>query len=461
MKSIDEYFSLSYFTAYFNKHLKGKKGGGRDGLSPITYWSNFSDELPLVVQHCKEGTYRFSPYKEKLVLKGRGKPPRVLSIPSVRDRLVLGVLNDYLQEMFPEAVSHQVPNSYISDASSFLAEHSDKSIYCFKTDFHHFYDELNQKRLLSILEKRLDKAISHLVEAAITTPTIANKEQLQNQKTAEKGVPQGLSISNILAGIYMQDFDEYFSGEYSPVMFYRRYVDDILILDPYIPIHFQDEFESAMSDFLLGLQLSLGKTSLVEVGKNDIDYIGYVIKGKHCISVRQKNIQPYLNRIARLITLYKTQKENAFLRPPFISDEEKFDGYYKDSINELIAGFKTNNHLYGWLPYFQALTDMTLLYALDNVIHRKFLRDERIADDFRSKIHHVAQVYWDLKKHSGSTYLEDYDNIQSVDAMQRMLVKRGRINENYQYSDDDIRTRYFIYLDTKKKFAQRTIGQTY
>lgn len=172
-------------------------------------------------------------------------------------------------------------------------------------------------------------------------------------------------------------------------------------------------------------------------------------------------MQSYLNRIVRLITLYKTQKENRSLRPPFISEDDKFETYYKDSINELIAGFKCNNHLYGWLPYFQSLTDIALLYTLDSVIHRKFLKDDRISDEFRKEIFHVPDVYWDLKHHSGSSYLEDYDNITSVDSMRRLLVKWGRINENLHYQDDDIRTMYYIYLETKKKFAQRTVGQTY
>lgn len=56
MRTVDEFFCPSYFTTYFNKHLKGKKGGGRDGLSPITFWSKYSDELPIFVQRCKEGT---------------------------------------------------------------------------------------------------------------------------------------------------------------------------------------------------------------------------------------------------------------------------------------------------------------------------------------------------------------------------------------------------------------------
>ena len=42
-------------------------------------------------------------------------------------------------------------------------------------------------------------------------------------------------------------------------------------------------------------------------------------------------MQSYLNRIVRLITLYKTQKENRSLRPPFISEDDKFETYYNNS----------------------------------------------------------------------------------------------------------------------------------
>lgn len=167
---------------------------------------------------------------------------------------------------------------------------------------------------MSILEKRLDKNMLLLVEQAIATPTVASKEQIPTQlkETGNKGVPQGLAISNILAGIYMQDFDEYFSSDYSPVLFYRRYVDDILILDPYLSSHFKDEFESEMDKFQLDLRLSYDKTSLVEVGKSDIDYIGYIIRDYHKISVRKRICSPIL--IVLLDLLHYTRRKRRIVR---------------------------------------------------------------------------------------------------------------------------------------------------
>jgi len=105
------YFNENYLIEYFNNHIRRKKGGGRDNLTPEKFWKRYKDEINGIATKCLQGNYKFSPYNEKLVLKGRRKYPRVLSIPSIRDRIVLGVLNDYLSEVFADCVNHEVPNS--------------------------------------------------------------------------------------------------------------------------------------------------------------------------------------------------------------------------------------------------------------------------------------------------------------------------------------------------------------
>lgn len=71
----------------------------------------------------------------------------MLSVPSMRDRMVLGALNKYLQDTFPEAVNHEVPNLYIKEVSDFLAEHSKDKLYFLKTDIKGFYDNIDLNTL--------------------------------------------------------------------------------------------------------------------------------------------------------------------------------------------------------------------------------------------------------------------------------------------------------------------------
>lgn len=143
----EDYFNPTFFTDYFKSKLRSKKGGALDGLTPDTFWKRYERELEVISKRCLEGTYKFSPYLEKLILKGKDKFPRILSVPSMRDRMVLGALNKYLQDTFPEAVNHEVPNQYIKEVSDFLAEHSKDKLYFLKTDIKGFYDNIDLNTL--------------------------------------------------------------------------------------------------------------------------------------------------------------------------------------------------------------------------------------------------------------------------------------------------------------------------
>ncbi len=79
------------------------------------------------------------------------------------------------------------------------------------------------------------KLIISLVSKIIKNPTIEfgmKKDESNLENT--KGVPQGLSLSNILANLYLRDFDNkmktFEQDNSSGVLAYHRYVDDILII---------------------------------------------------------------------------------------------------------------------------------------------------------------------------------------------------------------------------------------
>lgn len=460
MVSSVDFFNPAYFTQFYNEHLKSKKGGGRDGLTPISFWKRYQAELDDIAARCLMGTYEFSPYRESLVLKGRNKKPRVLSVPSMRDRLVLGVLNKYLQEVFPDAVSHEVPNQCINEVSRFMAERTSLPLWYFKTDIKGFFDELDLDMLYEKLETKLDTNILILVRKAIDTVTLADGECHKGLRSLhrKRGVPQGLAISNILAGIYMREFDQTFNGSSSPVALYKRYVDDIFILsDSEITQDFVDQFKVELILKGSTLRLSADKTQFGRLGESHVHYIGYSIQSALSISILPKNVQNYLDRLSRLITRYRGQKANPSFRPRFISKDSDFESYYVYKINQKLAGLKISNHLYGWMPYFQASTDLHLLYKLDAIIHKKFLRGCGI----EAKILHLPVVYWDIKKHAGNHTLTDFDEISDPTQMRAYLAKVGMINKDIDYTDDEIKNIFFAHLEHLKKDAHMSVGTTY
>lgn len=318
------FFNHFSFCSFYEEKMKHKKGGGLDRLTPVKFYHRYVDEFEDIAKRCCNGTYEFSPYREKLILKGREKFPRMLSVPSMRDRMVLGELNLYLQNVFPEAVNHDVPNKYINDVADFLAERSSETIYFFKTDIKGFFDNIHLNTLYGKLETRIEAPMLQLVKAAIETVTVASdspKTAIRRQGK-KNGIPQGLAISNILAYISMLDFDESIKAMCDTNTVYKRYVDDILILSTStIDASFVDKFKKELNQRCVSLELSQDKTQYGVVGTAAFDYLGYMIKSVHTISIRNKNVQSYLNRISRLIARYKTQKTNKNLRPRFICQD--------------------------------------------------------------------------------------------------------------------------------------------
>lgn len=340
-----------------------------------------------------------------------------------------------------------------------MAEHSKDKLYFLKTDIKGFYDNIDLNTLYEKLESRVDEHILRLIMTAIDTITIPRDASRHSspQEPRLKGVPQGLAISNILASISMLDFDAVVKGKYRHCI-YKRYVDDILVLSTTPLNTFSvDEIQCEFILKKLGLRLSPDKTMYGEVGDISFDYIGYMIQSALSISVRKKNVQVFLNRISRLISRYRSQKSNPFLRPRFIAEDKELDEYYIALINQKLAGIKVANHLFGWIAYFQAMTDIHQLYELDTVIHKKFLSGCEI----EPKICHLQDVYWDIKKHAGKHKLLDLDAIKNIGDMKAFLLSRGLIDKDFKYDDDEIQKRYYIHLEHLKKDAWKSIGITY
>lgn len=208
-----------------------KKTRGIDGTTVEKFTEKKQENFEIIKKKCRNGTYRFSPYLQKLQLKGRGASPRVISIATLRDRIVLHVVKDLLQKAFPESVNRLLPNNYIKKINDFFVLHgSDETLCYYKTDIRRFYDSIEHEHLLSKIRPNVESSFFlRLVYNALKNPTTSfgsKRTELKNNNSI--GVPQGLSISNILADIYMRDFDESLSGLAAQ---YYRFVDDIILFN--------------------------------------------------------------------------------------------------------------------------------------------------------------------------------------------------------------------------------------
>ena len=80
---------------YLNK-LLSKKEKGIDNVTSGMFGNNIDEELEIIERKIGNDTYKPSPYLEKLIVKDRFRSPRLISIPTIRDRLVFSKLKERL-----------------------------------------------------------------------------------------------------------------------------------------------------------------------------------------------------------------------------------------------------------------------------------------------------------------------------------------------------------------------------
>lgn len=377
-----DYFEEDFLKSYFRGHLLHKEGGGWDGMNASRYSESgqLEKDLPKIHTKCLNGVYRFTQYAEKLILKGKDKYPRVISIPTIRDRLTLGVLHKYLNDEVGLKYHLNPPAWYIDKIHSICKSETVK-IFFTKIDFSDFYGSISHDTMKLIIEKCIfsDKA-QVLVMSAIQTPTIATEIHgvASAKEPNTQGLPQGLSISNFLAAKYMEGFDNEMKVEYGDR--YVRYVDDILVLSKSI-----EEARDVLNKIhvlnkSLSLHLSINQAKTIigclDEEADGVDFLGYKVL-RNGIGVRKSTMLNFERKLAAKCYRLRKQYKEDWRRPICLqrgkdSSDESFINHVNLEMQMTISGVKMKNRAYGWLPYFRNITEVSQLYRLDYIVKKLF-----------------------------------------------------------------------------------------
>lgn len=295
-----------------------KKTRGIDGTTVEKFTENKHENFNLIKRKCLKGTYKFTPYLQKLQMKGKGKPPRVISIATIRDRIVLHVIKNLLQQAFPESVNRKLPNNYVKSINDFFALNGSESTLCYyKTDIVKFYDTIPHTRLLDCVGERVTSDLFlRVLKNSITNSTTNFGSKRSERKIFNKiGVPQGLSISNILADIYMRGFDNELS---TLAAGYYRFVDDIILFNlGEDKTCLRGVIEEKASN--INLELHTSKTVCKREDRN-FEYLGYRFELPK-ITIRESSIVKFINSVASMITSFKNNYQITIKKYKWIDDE--------------------------------------------------------------------------------------------------------------------------------------------
>ena len=98
LKNINEIYSIENIRHTFNLYFSVSTTTGRDRISAKKYQSILEREALIIQRKVLGGNYKFTSFKENLISKGAHKNPRVLSVPTLRDRIVLKILLKQIQD---------------------------------------------------------------------------------------------------------------------------------------------------------------------------------------------------------------------------------------------------------------------------------------------------------------------------------------------------------------------------
>jgi hypothetical protein len=435
-------FSKQRLTNIFTENVSLSNASGIDNLNPRKLFPKIHDEINIILHKVPKGSYKFTKYKLKLVTKGRNKIPRELSIPSVRDRIVLRALSEFLKDRFEPSLNLKLPQVIIKNVKKDLKSGLFNAYI--KLDVRDFYPSIEHDQLLRRIRKRIRYPyILNLIQLALQTPTVSVSKSAD--KLSERGVPQGLSISNILANIYLLNIDKHLNSRTD--ISYYRYVDDILILCD------ESDITKITRDVIkqfkrLGLEVydplepqeHKGKSSIGKIS-DSFKYLGYVFKDSK-ISIREESINKLKSSLASIFTSHK-----------YADAKIRRKEFLEWRVNLRITGCIFQERSKGWLHFFSEINDEQLLHTLDHFV--KILM-KRFDVDIESK--KFVRTYYDLKYRRRETnYIPNFDKF-TLEQKKHTLAHHFGLDLGKYRSDKEIEYEFRKRIDKQVRDLEEDIG---
>jgi retron-type reverse transcriptase len=269
--TFEEIISLDNLLLAWQEFLRGKRGRFDVQIFDVRLMDNLFDLHHDLSYH----TYRHGGYQAFNISDPK---PRLIHKATVRDRLlhhaVHRVLYTYFERLFVFNVyscrldkgTHKAVNR-LYEFYYQVSQNSTKTCWALKGDIRKFFANIDQRILLDILRVHiLDQNIIRLLQAIIGS---------FNSGQVGKGLPLGNLTSQLLANVYMNEFDQFVKHKLK-VKHYIRYADDFVILSTskeqleWLAVEFR-----VFLSYSLKLELHPGKL-LIKTMASGLDFLGWV-----------------------------------------------------------------------------------------------------------------------------------------------------------------------------------------
>jgi RNA-directed DNA polymerase len=188
----------------------------------IWYWKS---HITAWLQGFRSGCHRFSPMMQYKF------SDEVIQVWSYLDCLMLHLILKIIKPTFKHVISQLCMHLKGPCAIKYITQDIKAALnigrysYCLRLDIRSYYASIDHRLLLNQLYKHYDDPILHHYFEAIVTTGVDCGGQVILPKC---GIPIRSSLSPFFGALYLADLDRAF--EKCQNSFYRRYMDDIIIL---------------------------------------------------------------------------------------------------------------------------------------------------------------------------------------------------------------------------------------
>ncbi|MCK5475372.1 MAG: RNA-directed DNA polymerase [Candidatus Pacebacteria bacterium] len=372
-----------------------------------------------IIKQINFETFNFSFVEEEKDFNGKNK--KIYKIMNLEDKFVM----KHIQRIFEKTYKVKQANRYLITSQIKNILDSKLNFYIFKTDIKEFYETIDSNILIKKIKN--DNLFSPDIKRILENLLI----QSSKVSSEGKGILRGLGISAFLSELYLRTFDKIIKST-DGVIFYGRYVDDILIISTKNMVgnsKFKDFFTDKLK--LDNFRLEINKTKTKEFNFNeniDFDYLGYRFF-KSCsdkrikIDISDKRYKKYKRQINNIFNLYEVDtmkygvcrslNELVLKRVKYITLNTRIEKKGK----KIYVGMHFNNLL---------ITEKNVIISLDEILVEQINKSILLTEKMKNKLKKCKFTNGYDKKHffvlaSNKRYEEEKNNDKKIKDISKII----------------------------------------